>query len=391
MKIAIFTDTYPPQINGVATSTYNLAKTLKAHGHEVIIVMPNLDTAKFEFEDGIVKVPGFVLKHLYGYRGTWIYSSKGFQIVKQFQPDVIHCQTDAPIGQFAKICARKIKTSFVYTYHTQYEDYTYIVTHGYFDRVAKKAIRSYSVHLSKFSQEFITPSVKTKEMLRHYGADNYISVIPTGIDFSLFKKENLDLDEYNQIRANLGIDDDTFVFLILGRLAKEKSMDISIRGFAKFTKTYPDIKTKLVIVGGGPAQSELEMIVDKCGIRDLTTFVGPVNAPKVPLYYHLADVYTSASVTETQGLTFMEAMSSGAIVIARFDDNLTGTIEDNETGYFFTNEDGFVEKAYKVYTSTPEEKKRIINNAYKIIEQYSIETFYNNIMEVYTRAVKSYW
>ena len=87
----------------------------------------------------------------------------------------------------------------------------------------------------------------------------------------------------------------------------------------------------------------------------------------------------------------MEAMASGAIVIARFDDNLTGTIEDNETGYFFTSVDSFVDKAYKVYLASDEEKQRIIDNAYKIIDIYSIETFYKNIMEVYNRGIKSYW
>lgn len=391
MRIAIFSDTYPPQINGVATSTYNLVNTLKAHGNQVLLVIPNMDEGKFEYVDDTIMIPGFVLKKLYGYRGTWIFNTKAYQIIKDFKPEVIHVQTDAPVAFFGRIVAKRMGVPVVHTYHTQYEDYTYLVTHGYFDRIAKKTIRAYSVSLAKNSAQFITPSIKTKEMLRHYGSDDYINVVPTGIDFSLFKKENLNKKEIVEIKKKLGIENDTFVFLILGRLAKEKSMDVSIDGFYQFCKKYSDVKAKLIIVGGGPFQDNLKQQVKRLDLDDKVIFVGPVLAPKVPYYYHLANIYTSASVTETQGLTFMEAMASGTIVLARFDDNLTGTIEDNETGFFFNDLNSFVEKSYKIYMMNEKEKLAIQNNAYKIIEQYSIETFYNNIMEVYHRAVKSYW
>lgn len=391
MRIAIFSDTYPPQINGVATSTYNLVNTLKDHGNDVLLVIPNMNESKFDFIDDTIMIPGFVLKKLYGYRGTWIFNTKAYQIIKEFQPDVIHVQTDAPIAFFGRIVAKRMNIPVVHTYHTQYEDYTYLVTHGYFDRIAKKTIRAYSVSLAKNSAQFITPSIKTKEMLRRYGSDDFINVVPTGIDFTLFKKESLNKKEFEKIKNKLNIDDDTFTFLILGRLAKEKSMDVSIDGFCAFCNKYPNIKTKMIIVGGGPFEDNLKEQVTRLHLDDRVVFVGPVLAPMVPYYYHLADIYTSASITETQGLTFMEAMASGAIVLARFDDNLTGTIEDNDTGFFFTDLNSFVEKSYKIYSMNEKEKQLIQNNAYRIIEQYSIETFYNNIMEVYYRAIKSLW
>lgn len=87
----------------------------------------------------------------------------------------------------------------------------------------------------------------------------------------------------------------------------------------------------------------------------------------------------------------MESMASGSIVLARFDDNLTGVIEDNKTGFFFTSEETFIEKAEKIINLNPEEKRKIQNNAFDIIQKYSIETFYNNVMEVYLRCVKEYW
>jgi len=391
MRIAIFSDTYPPQINGVATSTFNLVNTLKAHGNEVLLVTVNRTDNKFKYENGIIEIPGLVLKKLYGYRAAPIYHSKAMKIIKEWKPEIIHNQTDAPIGWFSKIVARNLDIPIVYTYHTQYEDYTYYVTKGNFDRLARKGVQYYSKLVAKGSTGFITPSIKTKEMMRLYGTDVYISVIPTGIDFSLFDEKEINQEEIKEFKNAHGINENTTVFLILGRLANEKSMDISITYYASLLKKYPDLDTKMLVVGGGPARNSLELLVHELKIADKVEFLGPVPATKVPFFYHLGDIYTSASITETQGLTFMESMASGSIVLARFDDNLTGVIEDNRTGFFFTSEETFIEKAQKIINLSPKEKKEIQNNAFDIIQKYSIETFYNNVMEVYLRCVKEYW
>lgn len=391
MRIAIFSDTYPPQINGVATSTYNLVHTLIAHGHDVLLVTVNRTDGKFKYENGIIEIPGILLKKLYGYRAAPIYHSKAMKIIKEWKPDIIHNQTDAPIGQFSKIAARRLNIPIIYTYHTQYEDYTYYVTKGNFDRIARKSIQYYSRMIAKGSTGFITPSIKTKEMLRLYGSDVYISVIPTGIDFSLFKSDKQSPEETETFKTAHGINDKTLVFLILGRLAAEKSMDISIKYYAAFLKKHPEVDTKMFVVGGGPARSSLELLTHELNISNSVEFLGPSPATKVPFYYHLANIYTSASITETQGLTFMEAMASGALVLARFDDNLTGVIEDNETGYFFTSEETFIEKVEKIESLSKEEKTVVQENAYRAIEKYSIETFYNSVMEVYLRGIKAYW
>ncbi|MEA5061338.1 MAG: glycosyltransferase [Erysipelotrichaceae bacterium] len=391
MRIAIFSDTYPPQINGVATSTYNLVHTLIDHGHDVLLVTVNRTDGKFKYENGIIEIPGILLKKLYGYRAAPIYHSKSMKILKEWKPDIIHNQSDGPIGQFSKIVARNLNVPIIYTYHTQYEDYTYYVTKGNFDRIARKSIQYYSRMIAKGSTGFITPSVKTKEMLRLYGSDVYISVIPTGIDFSLFQADKQNPEEIKAFKTAHGISDKTLVFLILGRLAAEKSMDISIKYYAGFIKSHKEVDTKMFVVGGGPARSSLELLTHELGISDHVEFLGPSPASKVPFYYHLANIYTSASITETQGLTFMEAMASGALLLARFDDNLTGVIEDNETGYFFTSEETFIEKVEKIISLTEEEKQTIQKNAFNAIEKYSIETFYRSIMEVYLRGVKAYW
>ena len=392
MRIALFTDTYPPFINGVSTSCYNLVKALRERGNQVLVITPNPESNKEVVRKGDdVLLPGLEMKKLYGYRLTKFFSKHVYDIVKDFKPDVLHNQTDSTVGQFAKIVAKSLNVPIIYTYHTSYEDYTYYATHGFLDRVAKRVVRTYAKVVGDNSTEFITPSVKTKEYMRFAGSDIYINIIPTGIDFSLFDEDKQDPEKQKAFREAHGIKENTKVFLILGRIAKEKSMDFSIKGFAKYAKKHPEQDVKLLVVGGGPQADELKQLVKDLDIQDKTDFIGPVPASEVPFYYHLADIYTSASITETQGLTFMEAMVAKDIVLARYDDNLSGTIIDGQTGFFFTDEDTFIEKAERVFSMSNKEREEIYANAMKIVDMYSIEKFYMNIMGVYKRAIKKFW
>lgn len=391
MNVALFTDTYPPFINGVSTSVYNLAHALMDHGHNVIVITPRSDDGELEYKDNVLRIPGLEMKKLYGYRLTKVYSSEAFNIVKDFEPDVIHNQTDSTVAIFAKICSRQLGVPIVYTYHTSIEDYTYYITKGFFDRLAKMIVRSYSNSVAKNTTEYITPSIKIKEFMRYAGNDIYVNVIPTGINFSLFQKDKVDQEKMSAFKEERGITDKTKIFLILGRIAKEKSMDISIRCFANYHFKHPEVDKRLIIVGNGPQRAELEEIVNELKINDVAEFIGAVPASEVPFYYNLADIYTSASVTETQGLTFMEAMASGAIVIARYDDNLNDVIVEGKTGFYFTNEETFTQKVEKIFEMSEEKLEQIKKQALEICDVYSIENFYKNILEVYNRAIRKYW
>ena len=391
MRIAIFTDTYPPYVNGVSTSCFNLANVLKAHGHDVLVVAPRPTEGKLEQIGDVLYVPGLYLKKYYGFRLTNFFDNKPVKIIKKFKPDVIHNQTDWTIAVMARRIAKKFSLPIVYTYHTSYEDYTYYVVNRLMDRFAKKLVRTYSMAIANRMTEFITPSEKTMAYMRQSGSDVYINVIPTGIDFSIFKGENIDQEKVNEFKKNHNINDNTKVFLILGRLAKEKSMDVSLKGIAAYHKKHPKVDVKVLIVGDGPAREELVLLVDQLNINDIVIFVGQVSGLEVPFYYHIANIYTSASITETQGLTFMEAMAAGNIVLARFDSNLTGTINNGQTGFFFTDEESFVNQVEHIFSLKDEEKQYILNEAYKIVDKYSIDHFYENIMRVYNRAIRKHW
>lgn len=391
MRIAIFTDTYPPFVNGVSTSTFNLANVLKAKGHDVLVIAPRATDGKLEQIGDVLYIPGLSLKKVYGFRVTNIFASKPVKIIKKFNPDVIHNQTDWTIGVLARRVSKKFKIPIVYTYHTSYEDYTYYVAKGVMDRFAKRIVRAYTQGIANRMTEFITPSEKTKEYMRGAGSDIYINVIPTGIDFSIFAKDKIDQEKTAIFKKEHHILPTTKVFLILGRLAKEKSMDVSLKGIASYHKKHPEVDIKVLIVGDGPAKEQLVLLTDELGLNNIVDFVGQVGSLEVPFYYHLADIYTSASITETQGLTFMEAMAAGNIVLARFDSNLTGTIINGKTGFFFTDDASFVSQTEKIFSLSNKAKEEIVNAAYSIADVYSIDHFYDNIMRVYKRAIRKRW
>ncbi len=391
MNIALFSDTYPPEINGVATSTYNLAKTLRDHGNNVLVVTTNNTSKKLSLEDGVLRIPGISVKALYGYKASGPYNHEAMKIIAAFQPDVVHCQTDAGIGIFGQFVSSNLHIGKVYTYHTMIEDYAYYVTKGHFDRFARHAVRWFFRGKSSIFDEFIAPSDKSKDYLRSIGIDSTISVVPTGIELSRFDPSNEDKEETKALKAKFGIAPDDFVILSLGRIAKEKSIDVLIRGYKLFLDKKPTRPTKLVITGWGPAEKELQSLASNLGIADHVIFTGKCAPSETQKYYHLGDCFASASLSETQGLTFMEGMAANLVVIARYDDNLVGTIKDGETGYFFFSEQDFADRIESVISMSAAEKKRIVANGLKAIDFYSMERFYQNVMQTYERVWKKNW
>ena len=391
MNIALFTDTFLPEINGVATSTANLRQTLLDHGHKVLVVTTNVLSDELTYEDGIIRIPGRAMKHLYGYRFTSIYSRKAMKYIVAFHPEVIHCQTDISVGIFGQIVASRLGLGSIYTFHTMIEDYAYYVTKGHFDRFARTVVRTFYRLKSDLFTEFIAPSDKIRDYLRIIGIDKAVPVIPTGVDFSRFDpaKENKELTL--SLRRKYGIGSDEKVILSLGRVAKEKSIDVLLRGYRRFLDKGEPFPTRFVITGWGPAEKELKDLVAELGLTRKVVFTGKCDPMETQNYYHLGDYFVSASLTETQGLTFMEAMAAQLVVLARYDDNLADLIQDGQNGFFFFDEEDFEGKLRKVLSLNQEERKRITAAGLKAIDVYSLERFYQNIIEVYTRVRKKNW
>jgi len=338
MRIGLFTDTYPPFINGVSTSVQMLKTSLEKQGHQVFVVTVNPENMKYVYEDNnkVIRVPGIPVG-IYDYRLTGIYPLRAINIIKKWKLDIIHSHTEFGVGTFARIVAKQLSIPLVHTYHTMYEDYVHYVTKGYFDKSSKKIAEYITLfYCDKTASELIVPTKKTYNLFKEkYHVDRNIHIVPTGIEIERFFDENIDKNKLFELKNDLCLNDDSFNLLFVGRLAQEKNIEYLLDVMKDLSKKHKDIN--LIIVGDGPDFDKYKELCNKYGISDQVIMTGKVAWDKIPLYYHLADLFVTASVTETQGLTVIEAMAASVPPVCINDDSFTSTIVDGLNGRIFKN------------------------------------------------------
>lgn len=389
MRIGLFSDTYVPDINGVVTSVLALKEGLEKQGHTVFVVTTHQSVIKAAYENNVLYLPGVELKFLYGYTMSSPIHIRGLEIVNEMALDIIHVHSEFGVGIFGRIAAKQLKLPLVSTYHTQYEDYTHYVNllnSGRFEDFSKKAVATLSRMYSRSLQSIIAPSEKTKKMLLRYDIRKEITVIPTGLDFKKFKVINDELVE--EIKNTYQLHD-KFVITYLGRVAEEKGIDVVFNAFSELIKVKPNVR--LMIVGGGPQLEDLKALSVSLGLKDVVIFVGPVKAELVPSYYHASNAFVSASLTETQGLTYIEALASGLVVFARPDKPLEEVVLDHKTGFLFESSEEFVLKACEYMEMSLEEKQVMKDNADVVLVPYDIDVFIDNVLKVYQKAIDDFF
>lgn len=387
MRIGIFTDTYLPYVSGLVTSELMLKESLEKMGHEVYVVTMNLENLKYKYdkENKVIYIPGVPTK-IYETRLTTFYSPRAFNQIRKWKLDIIHTQTEFSVGTFGRIVSKQLDIPLVHTYHTMYEDYIYYLTKGYFDKPSKKLIE----YLTRFYcdttvSELIVPTKKIYNIFKEkYNPDEIINIIPTGMDIERFS--NVDKKEVDSLRKKYNLDN-SFVVGSVSRLGKEKSVDKLITEFSKLIDKIPNIK--LLLVGDGPDQEELQELVKKLDIEKYVIFVGKVPIDKVQNYYHLMDVFSTFSTTETQGLTVLEALASSVPVVAIKDDSFEGVIKNNKNGYLFTRNIDFINYIYKLYSDKSLYKKLSLE-AYKTACDNSSDAFGQKVYSVYLNSIKNY-
>lgn len=390
MRIGLFTDSYPPYINGVSTSVETLKNSLEELGHTVFVVTLGQDAKTFDYdeENRILKVPGIPLG-IYDYRAASIYPLRVVNKIRSWKLDVIHSHTELSIGIFARLLAKQFGIPLVHTYHTMYKDYTYYVSrnHKYFDLGCKKAVE----YLSKFycdttANAFIVPTIKTYRLFKdeyHYDKDIYI--VPTGIDSTRFYKENLNLDKLNSVKKTLEYKKNDFVVVFVGRMAQEKNIEFLLR-----MMTYTKNKNiKLMLIGDGPDKKKYEQLSESLNLNKYVKFVGRVAWEDMPYYYHAADVSVTASLTETQGLTVIESMASSLPAICIEDEAFKTMVIDGLNGRFFKTE----EECAKLLDEISKDKKQLTslsNQAVIAAKKYSLNEFATNVLTVYDKAIENF-
>mgnify|MGYP004627264629 FL=1 len=393
MRVGIFTESYPPLVNGVSTSILMLEHALTKLGHEVFIITVSDNKKDYVLENNghILRLPSVNLANCYDYKMTSVYPIKAVNMIKKMNLDVIHSNVEFTVGIFARVVSEQLSIPLVHTYHTNWEDYTHYITKNkkILDDICKKLLKYLMVFFEdKTVTELIVPSNKIYNLFKDkYKFTKNIHIIQTGIETSKFYKENFNLKDINSLKKKLGIKKKDFVVMTVSRLAKEKSVDRIINNHKELVKKYSNMK--LLIVGDGPDIDKLKDEAKSLGVSDSVIFTGKVPLSDIPIYYQLGNVFVTASKSETQGLTVVEAISSSLPIVAVKDDSFVNSVIEDFNGFVFTDDEKYINSISKLY----EDKdlyNRLSNQSRLLSEDFSSEYFALKVLKVYETAIENY-
>lgn len=381
MKILITTDLYFIETNGVVTSVKNLSEELRKRGHEVKILTMSNDSKDHKGADEtfIRSMPIGVYK---GVRMPLVYRGKLIREIIDWKPDVIHSQCEIFSFEFARYISKKTGAPIVHTYHTMYEDYV-----GYIfpiKRLGKWIIRKATKNRLEKTDSVIVPTEKVKQKHIEDGVRCDFNVVPSGISLEQHKTR-ITHEERQKMRLELGISEDKLVLVSLGRIAAEKNIDELMQLYAKAVKKYENLV--FLIVGDGPARSSLEKLAEELGISSTVVFTGMVKPDEVQKYYQLGDIFVSASTSETQGLTYIEAAANALPLICRHDKCLENIIINGENGFEYENEEEFLEALDKL-AATESIRQHAGQRSEEIAEPYDKRVFAETVEKIYESVIE---
>lgn len=377
MKIGLFTDTYFPQVSGVATSIKTLRDQLTAQGHQVYIFTttdPHADS--LPDEEGIYRFPSVPFVSFTDRRITFAGWVKVLRIAKKLNLDIVHNQTEFSLGMMGKMVARELDIPCLHTYHTMYQDYLHYIANGH---VLKEKDVAKLAHLYlKNMDGVIAPSERVLHTLQSYDVESPIRVIPTGVNLDVYGQQDSEA-EVEKLRQRWGYDQDTPVLLSLSRLAFEKNIQTLINAMPDILAKDP--RVQLLIVGDGPARHSLERQVNEMKLNAHVQFAGEVNNDEVHHYYHMANVFVSASDSESQGLTYDEALASDLPIVVMRSPYTDELIDDPAIGVSFQSRGELVKAAVHYIDNPPSEEDRHKRQAK--LNDISAEVFGHRVVEFY--------
>ncbi|MDD2515667.1 MAG: glycosyltransferase [Candidatus Gracilibacteria bacterium] len=387
MRIAVFTDTFYPMMNGIVTSTTSFLKELTARGHEVLVIAPYNEGIE-NFQEENIKIATLNGMKAFFYPEFKITvglkrSLNVYNIVKEFDPQIIHFHTQFIIGFHGIMIGKKLKKPIVGTFHTYIADEGYLKHIGAQNSLIVKSFsRKYNNLFYNESDLIICPSENSKkELLKNKIKNKNIEIVPNPLPFSI--------DEIiveNDFIPNINGEN---IILYVGRLATEKELDIAIKSIQVVKEQIPDIL--FLIVGKGPNEQEFRNLVEKLELQGNVIFLGAIPHEKLIRsdIYVKSKLFLTASSTETQGITILEAMGFGLPIIG-VDEKGTGELIDNGVnGYKFKKGD-FKAIGDKIVHILKDEEtlKNLGRNAFYIAKCFNVKDMTDKLENAYYNLLK---
>jgi 1,2-diacylglycerol 3-alpha-glucosyltransferase len=381
LHIAFFTNFYHPIVNGVVRSVASFRETLMKQGHNVFVFAQSDGNYK-DNEPFIFRYPSLPLP-LGEISAAIPVSPFVDQLLPALKLDVIHTHHPILLGQTAARKAAELGLPLVFTFHTQYWEYTHYIPfpQEVIQEFLKHAIHRWLRDFMQKCQHIIIPSESMKEILvRDYGLQERYTVIPTGTNLEPF----LNADGKG-LRNQMGWQDKT-ILISVGRLAPEKNWETLLYAFAKVDSQHPDLR--LVLIGDGPSRESLHQLASELGIAEKVRFTGTLPFEEIPTYLKAANLFSFASITETQGLVTIEAMAAGLPVVAVDGSGTRDIVEDGKQGFLVENDSDALAKGLNHLLSEPQQMKRFSQNALKKAKTFDVNQLGKQIISVYEQAIQ---
>ncbi len=377
LRIAVFSDSFLPILNGVSVSIDSLVTELRNRGHSVHVYTasspfykdPDPNTFRFPaIEVPIWKQYPLAYPPFYGMLRKFRRSSY----------DLIHTHTPFTIGFVGLRWAESHGLPIVSTYHTLYDRYAHYIR--FFPRrYIRFKIAKHTNFYYNSVDHLIPPSEAAMKWLLRHSVSTDVTVIPTGAP-------SRKLFDRSEVRHSLGIPPEQRILLYVGRLAREKNMGVLFDMAALAFREDPSLR--LWLVGDGPYRDECTAMVRKLGIGDRVRFVGFVPRTEVDMYYEAADLFVFSSITETQGLVVQEAMSYGVPAVAVGGGGASEGIVDGMNGFVVRNDPGSFAETVVQVVKDDKLMAKLSDGATQFVRMHGTNEMTDKVLEVYRKVLR---
>ncbi len=375
-RIAFLTNTYLPFVSGVSRSVDLYHRYLRKRGDYVLIYAPEYE-GEAEDDHDVRRLPAikqfnstdFSLPLPVAFRRTMNFSAELF--------DVVHVHHPFLLGEVGLRMARQHRLPLVFTYHTQYENYTHYVPVDH--SIARETIIRHTREFCNLCDLVIAPSCDIEKMLHDRGVDTGIEVLPSGIELADYENGRPEV-----ARNRLGINADAPLLVYVGRIAHEKNLEYLVNACLRVLNEMP--RAHLAIVGDGKNRRHIESLAKGSGVASKRVhFTGKLMGQELVDMYTAATLFVFASKSETQGMVLVEAMAAGAPVVVLDADAVSDVAKDGENGRVLPTDATEGEFAEAVLTALedPDKLNSWREGARKTAAGFDMELFADRLHEIY--------
>ena len=376
MRIGMMADFYTPYISGVTHYIQLTKNILTEMGHEVFVFTFGV-RGYHETDPWVIRSPGLSIRNT-GYSFGLRYTREAKILVKTM--DVIHVHHPFLSGQLAIRYGKPSHIPIVFTSHTRYDLYSKIYLPILFPSVSEEVLKTYLELFCNRVDQVISPSAGMALVLRDLHVDVPVHVIPNGIDVDRFKIINPLIS-----RDQLGFSHNHILLIYHGRVAREKNIPFLLQAFCEVIKIVPTLR--LLIIGGGDSQREIQDLVVELSLKDQVKIMGQISYSDIPSYLHLADIFVSPSTSEVHPLSVIEAMAAGLPVVGIVSPGISDTVINDVTGYLADNELRSFSQAILRLTVDSEKRNQMKTSALKLVEKYSIRRTTQELIDTYKEVI----